>query len=199
MDRGWRREAVRWAQCPPGGRVLDVCAGSGDLVQAWLEYAQPGRVEGLDFSGPMLEIAKHKIRDSRVGWVRGDAEQLPFRSGSIQALTIGFGLRNLPDPQAGLKEMYRVLKTGGTAVILELTRPKNRFLQMVYKPYLHWYVPKVGRMISGHAQAYTYLRDTIQSFADPLQIQAMCQAAGFQRVEIRPLIGGIATLLKAIK
>ncbi len=178
--------------------MLDMCAGSGDLVNAWLSHAKPDRVIGLDFSYPMLEQAKTKIHDPRVVWLQGDGEQLPFQTASIHALTIGFGLRNLIDMEVGMREMRRVLREGGCAVVLELTRPTHPFLKMTYRPYLNWYVPAVGRLISGNAAACRYLRDTINSFAEPEEIRSKFYGAGFQKVEIRSVMGGIATLIKAV-
>lgn len=197
LDRSWRKHAVRWCECPPGGVVVDVCAGSGDLVQAWMTSARPGLVVGVDFSGPMLSQAVAKISDPRVRWIQGDGERLPCPDASFQSLTIGFGLRNFIHLDAGLNEMRRVLVKGGSAVALELTRPDAAWLRLAYRPYLNWYVPLVGRLISGNTSAYRYLRDTIQAFADPEEIRTKCLAAGFKRVEVRSLAGGIATLIKA--
>jgi demethylmenaquinone methyltransferase/2-methoxy-6-polyprenyl-1,4-benzoquinol methylase len=197
LDRSWRKQAVQWCECPSGGSVVDVCAGSGDLVQAWIASAQPRLVVGVDFSGPMLRQAVAKIGDPRVRWIQGDGERLPCSDASFHSLTIGFGLRNFIHLEAGLTEIRRVLAPGGSAVVLELTRPRAFWLRAAYRPYLNWYVPLVGRWVSGNPSAYRYLRDTIQSFADPGEIRAKCYQAGFRHVEIRTLSGGIATLIKA--
>jgi len=149
LDRRWRKETAR-AVVSPGDRVLDACCGTGDLALADL-HAGGARVTGLDFSERMLERARGK--SSEVEWVQGDALALPFADGSFDGATVGFGVRNLDDLEAGLRELRRVLRQGGRLGILEITRPRG-LLRPFYKLWFDGLIPLAGKLLPG-GSAYT--------------------------------------------
>jgi demethylmenaquinone methyltransferase/2-methoxy-6-polyprenyl-1,4-benzoquinol methylase len=187
LDRRWRRLAVRevvW----PGDRVLDACCGTGDLaVEA---ERQGGRVVGLDFSERMLERARRK--SGAIEWVRGDALALPFEDGEFDAATVGFGVRNLADLEAGLRELARVLRPGGRLAVLEITRPTG-ILRPFFRLWFDVLVPLLGRVLPG-GQAYTYLPASVRRFPGPDDLSALLERAGFADVRHRLLGGGIVAL-----
>ena len=187
LDRRWRKLAVTevvW----PGDRVLDACCGTGDLaVEA---ERRGGRVVGLDFSEKMLERARRK--SGAIEWVQGDALALPFGEGEFDAATVGFGVRNLADLEAGLHELARVLKPGGRVAVLEITRPRG-----ILKPFFQlWFdgvVPVLGKVLPG-GEAYTYLPASVRRFPGPDDLSALFESAGFESVRYRLLGGGIVAL-----
>jgi demethylmenaquinone methyltransferase / 2-methoxy-6-polyprenyl-1,4-benzoquinol methylase len=192
LDRRWRKLAVQQVVWP-GDRVLDACCGTGDLaVEA---ERRGGRVVGLDFSGRMLERARKK--SGAIEWVQGDALALPFADGEFDAATVGFGVRNLADLEAGLRELARVLRPGGKLAVLEITRPRG-----VLKPFFRlWFdvvVPLAGRVLPG-GKAYTYLPASVRRFPAPDDLTALMERAGFADVGYRLLGGGIVALHVAVK
>jgi demethylmenaquinone methyltransferase / 2-methoxy-6-polyprenyl-1,4-benzoquinol methylase len=187
LDRRWRRLAVRevvW----PGDRVLDSCCGTGDLaVEA---ERRGGRVVGLDFSEPMLERARRK--SGAIEWVRGDALALPFEDGEFDAVTVGFGVRNLSDLEGGLREAARVLRPGGRIAVLEITRPRG-LLRPFFRLWFDVLVPLAGKVLPG-GKAYTYLPASVRRFPGPEDLAALFVSAGFRRVRYRLLGGGSVAL-----
>ena len=193
-DGGWRRRAARETGLAPGGSALDVACGSGKLTAELVKLAGPsGRVVGLDFSPQMLEIAR---RDHRgIEFLEGDALNLPFDDASFDASTIAFGLRNLADPLRGLREMLRVVKPGGRAVVLEFVRPPQNLAGGAYRLYLRTLLPAVGGAISGQPAAYRYLSDTVDSYRTPDELRAMASAAGWSGVTFKGLAMGTVGIL----
>jgi len=193
-DAGWRLRAARATELKPGGSALDVACGSGKLTEQLARIAGPdGRVVGLDFSTQMLEVARHghpgmKFRE-------GDALNLPFEDASFDASTIAFGLRNLADPVRGLREMLRVVKPGGRAVVLEFVRPPKGPVGAAYRVYLRTLLPTVGGVISGQRSAYRYLSDTIDSYRSPDELRALAEVAGWKSVRYVQLGAGTVGLM----
>jgi demethylmenaquinone methyltransferase/2-methoxy-6-polyprenyl-1,4-benzoquinol methylase len=187
LDRRWRRLTVA-AAVRPGDRVLDACCGTGDLA---LEAQRAGgRVTGLDFSGRMLERARRK--SSAVEWVRGDVLALPFSDGSFDAVTVGFGIRNVADLEAGLRELARVLRPGGRLGCLEITRPRG-LLRPFFAVWFDGLVPLAGKVLPGGA-AYTYLPASVRRFPGPEDLAEAMRRAGFVEIGWRLLGGGIVAL-----
>jgi demethylmenaquinone methyltransferase / 2-methoxy-6-polyprenyl-1,4-benzoquinol methylase len=187
LDRRWRRLTVA-AAVRPGDRVLDACCGTGDLA---LEAQRAGgRVTGLDFSGRMLERARRK--SSAVQWVRGDVLALPFSDGSFDAVTVGFGIRNVADLEAGLRELARVLRPGGRLGCLEITRPRG-LLRPFFAVWFDGLVPLAGKVLPGGA-AYTYLPASVRRFPGPEDLGDAMRRAGFGEIGWRLLGGGIVAL-----
>jgi demethylmenaquinone methyltransferase/2-methoxy-6-polyprenyl-1,4-benzoquinol methylase len=175
----------------PGDRVLDVCCGTGDLALASRRLlGSTGQVTGLDFSERMLERARRKSTD--VDWVRGDALALPFADGSFDAATVGFGVRNLADLEAGLRELRRVLRPGGRLAVLEITRPRG-VLAPFYRVWFDVVVPLLGKVLPG-GSAYTYLPASVRRFPGPEDLAEALRAAGFTDVAYRRFAGGIVAL-----
>jgi demethylmenaquinone methyltransferase/2-methoxy-6-polyprenyl-1,4-benzoquinol methylase len=187
LDRRWRAQAAA-AVVEPGDRILDVCCGTGDLALAAAEAG--GRVTGLDFSPPMLERARRK--SSAIEWVEGDALALPFADGSFDAVTIGFGLRNLPEMERGLVELRRVLHPEGRLAILEITRPQG-LLSPFYRFWFDGVIPLAGKVLPGGA-AYSYLPASVRRFPTPEGLAKLLDEAGFAEIRWRLFAGGIVAL-----
>ena len=187
LDRRWRRITVEQV-VRTGDRVLDACCGTGDLAIA--ARAHGADVVGLDFSEPMLERARSKSRE--IEWVRGDVLALPFDDASFDAVTVGFGVRNVEDLEAGLRELRRVLRPGGRIGILEITRPRGA-LAPFYRLWFDRVVPAIGRAVPG-GSAYTYLPASVRRFPGPEELAALLEAAGFAAVRFRVFAGGIVAL-----
>jgi demethylmenaquinone methyltransferase/2-methoxy-6-polyprenyl-1,4-benzoquinol methylase len=187
MDRRWRRLAAR-AVVQPGDEVLDSCCGTGDLA---IEDARlGGRVTGLDFSERMLERARRKAPD--LEWVRGDALALPFADEAFDAATVGFGIRNVADLEAGLRELARVLRPGGRLAVLEITRPRG-LLRPFFRLWFDVLIPLAGKALPGGA-AYSYLPASVRRFPGPEDLARALEQAGFTAVSYRLLAGGIVAL-----
>jgi len=193
IDRGWRRRAVRrlaWEQ-RPDGTFLDVCAGTLDLAVELAHQASfHGRVVGADFVVPMLKLGRDKAPGLRP--VGADALRLPFPDAAFDGATVGFGVRNLADLDAGLQELRRVLRPGGRLVILEFTLPPTWPVRAVYLAYFRHLLPFVGRLVSKHRDAYTYLPDSVQQFPRPQDLAERMERAGFDDVGFERLTLGIA-------
>ena len=187
LDRSWRRATVA-AVVRPGDRVLDACCGTGDLAIAAAQAG--GRVTGVDFSERMLERAWRKAPELQ--WVQGDALALPFSDGSFEAATVGFGVRNLDDLEAGLAELRRVLRPGGRVGILEITRPDGVFAPF-YRLWFDSVVPLLGKALPGGA-AYTYLPASVRRFPGPDELAELLRSTGFEDVRWRTFAGGIVAL-----
>jgi demethylmenaquinone methyltransferase/2-methoxy-6-polyprenyl-1,4-benzoquinol methylase len=192
LDRRWRALTAE-AVVRPGDRVLDACCGTGDLALA-AERAG-GHVTGLDFSQAMLERARRKSES--VDWVRGDLLSLPFEDESFESATIGFGIRNAADLEAGLRELARVLVRSGRLACLEITRPRGA-LAPFFGLWFDRLVPLAGKVLPG-GEAYSYLPASVRRFPGPDDLAAAMRRAGFADVRWRRLAGGIVALHVARK
>jgi demethylmenaquinone methyltransferase / 2-methoxy-6-polyprenyl-1,4-benzoquinol methylase len=187
LDQGWRRAAAR-AVVRPGDRVLDLCCGTGDLALAGQE--EGGDVTAVDFSAPMLAGARSK--SSEIVWLEADALHLPFADASFDAVTIGFGLRNVASAEHGLAEMRRVLTPGGRLAVLDVTRPRG-LLAPFYKVWFDALIPAVGKLLPGGA-AFTYLPASVRRFPEPRELARLMDEAGFEQIRWRLFAGGIVAL-----
>ncbi len=192
LDTRWRRLTVA-AAVRPGDRVLDVCCGTGDLALASSEAG--AHVVGLDFSEKMLARARNK--SDAVDWVRGDATAMPFADGEFDAVTVGFGIRNLEDLERGLAEIARALRAGGRFGCLEITRPRG-VLRPFFRVWFDALVPLAGKVLPGGG-AYTYLPASVRRFPGPEDLAVAFARAGFSKIEWRLLGGGIVALHTAVK
>ena len=187
LDRRWRRitieETVR-----KGDQVLDACCGTGDLAIG--ARAHGADAVGLDFSERMLDRAR--LKEPAISWVQGDMLQLPFGDASFDAATVGFGVRNVEDLEAGLRELRRVLRAGGRLGILEITMPRGR-LAPFYRLWFDKVVPALGKVLPG-GSAYTYLPASVRRFPPPDELAALLGRCGFERVRYRTFAGGIVAL-----
>ena len=192
LDRRWRRLTAA-AVVRPGDRVLDACCGTGDLAVAARRAG--GHVTGLDFSERMLERARRK--DAAVEWVRGDLLALPFPAGSFDSATVGFGVRNVEDLDAGLRELARVVRPGGRLGCLEITRPRG-LLRPFFRLWFDGIVPLAGKLLPGGA-AYAYLPASVRRFPGPEDLAAAMERVGFGDVAWRLLGGGSVALHTAVR
>jgi demethylmenaquinone methyltransferase/2-methoxy-6-polyprenyl-1,4-benzoquinol methylase len=193
QDQRWRRQAADVAQLRPGFTALDVATGTGDLAIELAERVHPGgHVLGVDFAEPMLEIARRKFqsRGLALAFEKADALALPYADASFDAATCAFGLRNLDDRLAGLREMNRVVKPGGRVVILELTPPANALA----RHYMDEVIPRLGQVLARAREAYTYLPESVQEFPDAQSLGRLMQEAGLRGVTYRLLNFGTVAL-----
>ncbi|HEY3462731.1 MAG TPA: bifunctional demethylmenaquinone methyltransferase/2-methoxy-6-polyprenyl-1,4-benzoquinol methylase UbiE [Gaiellaceae bacterium] len=188
LDQRWRRATVR-ATVREGDRVLDACCGTGDLAIA-ARKAGAGDVVGIDFSERMLERARRKAPE--LEWRRADVLKLPFEDASFDVAVVGFGVRNVEDLEAAVRELRRVLRPGGRLGILEITTPRGP-LKVFYKLWFDRIVPLLGRVLPGGA-AYTYLPASVRRFPAPEALAELLASCGFKDVEFRRFAGGIVAL-----
>ncbi len=204
LDRTWRATAIASLQLTGAERLLDVCAGTAD-VSIGAALATPGtaRVVGVDFAGAMLAKGQEKIRAAglpgRVQLVRGDAMSLPVTSASMDCVTIAFGIRNVQGTAAALTELHRVLKPGGRLAILEFGLPQAPGLRQLYQWYFLGVLPRIGRMISKHGGAYSYLPQSVGAFPWGADFAKLLTDAGFAEARSRPLTLGVVYLYTARK
>jgi demethylmenaquinone methyltransferase / 2-methoxy-6-polyprenyl-1,4-benzoquinol methylase len=201
LHHQWRQRAVDRAEVGRGSDALDVCCGTGDLALELRRRIGPdGRVVGCDFSEPMLELARRKSGEQGLpvefGWA--DALDLPYGDASFDAVTIGFGARNLADLDRGLAEMTRVMRPGGRLVILEITRPTREPLSTFYSLWFDRVVPVIGTL-AGDPDAYSYLPNSVRSFPEPRQLASMMDAGGLERIRWLLLAGGIIAIHSGVK
>ena len=195
IDRRWRRQAVRALHWPehPSGSYLDLCAGTMELArELQKQRGFQGRVVGVDFVVPMLRIGRAK--GPGVEGVGADALSLPFPSGSFDGCMVGFGIRNLADLDRGLGEIARVLKRGGRVVILEFSIPRIWPIRPLYLFYFRRVLPLIGRLVSKHTTAYSYLPDSVDRFPAAPELAERMRRAGFAEVGYRVLSFGVAAL-----
>lgn len=203
LDRRWRRRAIRELALTGRERVLDVCTGTADLaIEAVTSSTGQARdVLGVDFAGEMLRLAKTKVARaalaSRVRLVRGDATRLPLPDGAFDAVMVAFGIRNVVDPAGACLEFHRVLRRGGRLAILEFGFPKVPGVRALYRGYFRFVLPRVGRAVSKHGEAYSYLPASVAEFPSAETFAATLRAAGFSSVRYVPLTLGIVYLYVA--
>jgi demethylmenaquinone methyltransferase/2-methoxy-6-polyprenyl-1,4-benzoquinol methylase len=197
LHHRWRERAAGRTELRPGGAALDVCCGTGDLALELAKLVTPGgHVVGCDFSEPMLDLAREKAAERSADGVRfewADALELPYDGERFDALTVGFGVRNLADLGRGLREMARVLKPGGRLVILEITQPTRPPLSTFFSVWFDRIVPLIGRF-AGDSAAYSYLPESVKRFPPPAGLAAIMDGAGLERIRWTILAGGIIAI-----
>ena len=223
MDQRWRKKAVKLAEVKPNNRIVDVACGTGDLTWQFFyslfhltppgyEIPTRGEVVGIDFTFEMLPIACRKMvktvrqrerlvvnaQDPR--FIQGDAQCLPLPADFTDIVSIAFGIRNVADPGAAIREFYRVLKPGGRLIILEFSLPTNRILRAFYNFYFRKILPRTATWISGDKTgAYRYLPESVNTFIDRRQMMQLMSDAGFGRVEQFPMTFGICVCYRGVK
>jgi len=197
LHHRWRERAADRAELSPGDTALDVCCGTGDLALALAGRTAPGgSVVGCDFSEPMLDLAREKAAARSATGVRfewADALSLPHDAGRFDAVTVGFGVRNLADLGRGLSEMARVLRPGGRLVVLEITQPTRPPLSSFFSLWFDRIVPLLGAL-SSEPEAYSYLPESVRSFPPPTRLAAMMAETGLERIRWTVLAGGIIAI-----
>jgi demethylmenaquinone methyltransferase/2-methoxy-6-polyprenyl-1,4-benzoquinol methylase len=198
LDRGWRERAVDALQLPNGARVIDLCTGTGDVAVAIARRSAGHSVVGVDFAAAMLRLGLEKVSSvdlgARIRLVRGDATQIPIGSGTCDAATIAFGIRNVVAPERALAELARVLKPGARLAILEFGQPRIPGVRRLYSWYFRYLLPFVGRLVSKHQSAYSYLPASVGTFPPPAEFARLIESQGFRAVKPVPLTLGIVYL-----
>ena len=193
QSRGWRRATVAAVAPQPGLRVLDLAGGTGTSAGPLAE--QGAQVTVCDISPGMLQVGRSRY--PHIEFVQGDALALPFDDGAFQVATISFGLRNVPDPLAALREMVRVVEPGGRLVITEFSHPKHAALRVAYQPYLRHVLPTVAGVITGDRDTYEYFSESIKQWPNQQKLLSLMTTAGWDNARYRDLSGGIVALHEA--
>ena len=196
LHRAWKRRVVALAAARSGMTALDVCCGTGDI--AFALRAHGADVAGLDFSVPMLRVAAERKEDA-VSFMQGDAQQLPFPDNTFDAVTVGYGLRNLASWQRGLEEMWRVAKPGGRLLVLEFGKPPNALWRTLYFGYLRGAVPIFGRLFCNNAPAYAYIYESLQHYAGQDGVRDYMRQLGCREARVVNLIGGAMSINLGVK
>jgi demethylmenaquinone methyltransferase / 2-methoxy-6-polyprenyl-1,4-benzoquinol methylase len=196
QDAHWRRVTALAAR-PAHARVLDVASGPGNVARELVRLGAE-EVVALDLSFNMLAHGALEP-DPRIRWVNGDALALPFADGAFDAVTVSFGLRNVPDPRAALAEFARVVRPGGRLVVCEFAAPTAPAFRALYTRYLVGLLPRLARLVSSSAPAYRYLADSILAWPDRREVADWMEAAGFTRVRVKDLSGGIVAVHRGVR
>jgi len=203
-DFSWRRRTAQELGRGEGLKVIDLATGTGDLLISLLRaHNGIARMVGLDVSENMLGLCRAKLRRcelaERVELLCGDASATPLPEGTFDAATMGFGIRNTADAAKTLREIHRILRSGGTVLILEFSLPRGRVLRWCYLKYLRRVVPLIGALISADRRAYRYLNQSIEGFYQAADFSALMREAGFRDVSVLPLTFGVASIYKGVK
>ncbi|MFC4683042.1 MULTISPECIES: demethylmenaquinone methyltransferase [unclassified Exiguobacterium] len=196
LHKWWRKATMRRMQVFPGAKCLDVCCGTADWTIQLAEAAgNTGVVKGLDFSENMLAVGQAKVADyPTIELIHGNAMALPFGDHSFDYVTIGFGLRNVPDYMTVLRELHRVLKPGGTVVCLETSQPTAPLFSELYRFYFGSVMPLFGKVFAGSYDQYKWLQESTDQFPDRLTLKRMFETAGFEQVEVKAFSGGACAM-----
>jgi len=197
IDKGWRKTAIRLLQPLKPKYILDVATGTGDFALQALRL-NPEKVIGIDISEGMLDVGRRKVRekglDQLVELQKGDSENLPFEENKFDAVTVAFGVRNFENLEQGLREIFRVLRPGGMAVVLEFSRPRKFPFKQLFSFYFKFILPKIGRVVSSDKAAYTYLPESVEAFPDGEDFLHILHHVGFKNTQCRPLTFGISSI-----
>ena len=200
MHRIWKRRVAGLAGVKAGNRALDLCCGTGDIAFA---LARAGaEVTGLDFSEKMLEVARVRLGNSNganVNFIQGDAEQLAFADNSFDAVTMGYGLRNLSSWERGLREMVRVAKPGGRIVVLDFGKPANALWRNIYFAHLKCSVPLIGLVFCGNPQAYAYILESLKHYPAQRAVADKMRELGLTNVQVVDFVGGAMAINLGMK
>ena len=204
IHRLWKRFAIEMAGVRRGQKVLDIAGGTGDLTARFSELVGPeGGVVLADINASMLEVGRRRLVDrGRVGnieYAQANAEALPFPDNTFDCITIAFGLRNVTDKDKALASMYRVLKPGGRALVLEFSKPSVPGLSPIYDLYSFQVLPRIGKLVTGDRDSYKYLAESIRMHPDQRTLKGMMENAGFEQCDFYNLTGGIVALHRGFK
>jgi len=207
LHRWWKRHLVKLAAPRAGLRALDLCCGTGDVAFALAD--QEAEVTGLDFSEPMLAVARKRCAGRALAnpqstirnpqFLHGDAQQIPFPDESFDIVTVSYGLRNLSSWTRGLIEMWRVAKSGGRLLVLDFGKPDNAAWRALYFAYLRAFVPVFGKVFCGDSQTHAYILESLRHYPAQHGVAAKMQEMGCRDVRIIPLLGGVMTINHGVK
>jgi len=203
IDKGWRKKAIAAVGQVKPENILDVATGTGDMAIAAAKTLKPKRITGVDIADQMLAVGRKKIAEQNLSQIitlhTGDSESMPFATGEYDAVMCAYGVRNFEHLEAGLREMQRVLRPGGKVVILEFSHPTGFPIKHLYKFYFRYILPTLGKLVSKHSKAYTYLPESVMAFPEGKKFCAILEQCGFKSAVARPLTFGITTLYTALK
>ena len=199
VHRLWKRFAIELAGVRPGQRVLDLASGTGDLADRFADLVGPeGLVLMTDINAAMLGVGRDRMTDrghaGNVAYAQVDAESLPFADNSLDLITIAFGLRNVTQKEKALAAMFRALKPGGRALVLEFSKPTSKPLEKLYDLYSFHILPRMGELVAKDADSYRYLAESIRMRPDQATLKEMMEDAGFERCDVHNLTGGIVAV-----
>jgi len=206
IHRRWKKRVLELTRIQPGERALDLCCGTGDITFALAEKG--AEAVGLDFSEPMLKVAREKFaraksaegaKSGAIQFIQGDAQRIPFPENAFDVLTIGYGLRNLADLDAGLRDMLRVTKRGGRFVALEFGKPANAVWRAIYFGYLKFMLPIFGKIFCGNSAAYGYILESLSHYPGQQGIAEKLAQIGWRNVRVINLLGGVMSIHYAEK
>lgn len=203
IDRGWRKKAIKSIAAIEPLNILDVATGTGDLAIAAANAFPQAELTGLDIARQMLDVGEAKIQQEglggRIKMVLGDSEAIPYTDNFYDAVLCAYGTRNFQDLKKGLLEMYRVMRPGGRLAILEFSKPRQFPVKQVYAFYFRYILPLMGKMVSKHSSAYTYLPESVMAFPEGTDFCRILEECGYKEVKCRPLSFGITSLYTATK
>lgn len=203
LDRRWRRALAQWLPQSESLKIIDCASGTCDQIIAVLEMTPHRQIWGTDLAEDMLSIGRKKLDSypfgDKVVLQKANALALPFPDGFFDCAMMSFGIRNIEDPVACLKELYRVVKPGGCVLILECSTPSNGWIKAGHRFYMRWIMPWIGGIVSGNRAAYHYLNTTSAAFPSGIDFGVLVHKAGFRVFESRPLTGGVVSLYRAEK
>jgi len=203
IDKGWRKKAIGEVAKINPQTILDVATGTGDMAIAAAIAIKPEKITGVDIAEQMLEVGRKKIVAQNLQQVitlqTGDSESMPFANGEFDTVMCAYGVRNFEHLEAGLREMCRVLRPGGKAVILEFSHPTGFPVRQIYRFYFRYILPTIGKMLSKHSKAYTYLPESVMAFPEGKRFCEILGQCGFKDAKARPLTFGVTTLYTAEK
>jgi demethylmenaquinone methyltransferase/2-methoxy-6-polyprenyl-1,4-benzoquinol methylase len=202
IDKSWRKKAIRMLEPLHPQYILDVATGTGDFALQAL-VLKPKQITGIDISEGMLEIGRKKVRDRNlsaiIDLIHGDSENLPFEENKFDAVTVAFGVRNFENLKRGMREICRVLKPGGTLVVLEFSKPSRFPFKQVYNFYFKYILPKIVSAVSNDKAAYTYLPKSVEAFPDGEDFLHILQEVGFKNTQCSSLTFGISSIYTGTK
>ena len=202
IDKGWRKKAIAEVALVKPQAILDVATGTGDMAIA-AAALKPAKIIGLDIADQMLDVGRQKIRKGQLTGIislqTGDSESMPFKTGEFDAVMCAYGVRNFEHLEKGLREMSRVTRDGGKVVILEFSHPTGMIVKDIYRFYFRYILPTLGKLVSKHSKAYTYLPESVNAFPEGKRFCEILLQCGFRDAKARPLTFGITTLYTAFK
>ena len=203
VDKLWRKRVVRIVRKLGAKHIMDMATGTGDLAIAMAKKIDGSTIYGADFSSEMLAVAKQKIEhlglSERISLTECNAEDIPLEDEAVDVATVAFGVRNFEHQREALTEIKRTIRKGGYLVVLEFSNPKCAFVRWCYRFYSHRILPAIGRLVSKHSTAYTYLPDSIDKFASPKEFSALLEEVGFDNIKRKSQSFGIAHIYIAHK
>ena len=198
IDKGWRKKAILQLKELKPSKVLDVATGTADVAIMTYRLLHPDKIIGIDISESMLNLGKQKIEklglQHQIDLHLGDSEKIDFPDQSFDAITVAFGVRNFGNLEMGLAEMFRVLKPGGKLVVLEFSKPKQPLFKVVYRLYMNFIAPGIGKLFSKNKTAYQYLNDSVQAFPEGKTFLSIMNKTGFTHTYLKTLTLGICTI-----